>query len=85
MRMEELWLRHSAIGTLAVPPELALAIEDMARGTGHSYVGAGDGDERTRPFGIAEGCVAFEDDLEYVVSNLSLPRGCRAACMSAFG
>ena len=75
VRIEELRLLLSAIGTLAVPPACALAIEDGARGTGHSYIGSGDKDERARPFGVAEGCAAFENDLKYVVSELSLRRG----------
>lgn len=79
MRIEEFRLCLSAIGTLAVPPALALAIEDGARGTGYSYIGARDGDERARPFRVAEGCVAFEDDLTYVVSDLLLPRRCKGS------
>ena len=80
MRVEEFRLLLPAIGTLAVPPQRALAVEDGARCTGDGNIDAGDGDDGTEPFGIAEGCAAFEDDLKYVLvlSDLLLSLSCKA-------
>lgn len=43
---------------LAVPPTLTLAIEQVAAGPIHSDAVAGNGDERSFPFLVPEGCLA---------------------------
>ena len=46
----------------------AVDAEDLDRRVEDRY--AGDGDEGAGPFGVAKGCAALEDDLEYIISDL---------------
>lgn len=62
---EELGLSLAAVGSLAVPPAGTISIEDGARSSLDSNVSSGDGDQRTRPFLVAEGGHSLEDDLRY--------------------
>ena len=61
--VEKLWLCLATVGTLAVPPAGSAAIEEGAAGTGDGNALAGNRDEWSGPFSVAEGCGAFEDDL----------------------
>ena len=63
--VEELGLGLATVGTLAIPPLGAVAIDDVARGAGDSNVGSGDRDEWALPFLVSEGSGALEDDLAW--------------------
>lgn len=62
MSIEELGLGLAAVAALAVPPAGTATVQNSARSI-DGDVGAGDGDEGTGPFFVAEGGGAFEDDL----------------------
>ena len=63
MCVEKLWLSFATVGALAVPPSGSTAIEEGAAGAGYRDAFAGNRDEWSGPFFVAEGCGAFEDDL----------------------
>lgn len=64
MGSEELWLLLAAVATLGIPPSATVAVDEVARCTGDLDVGAGDGDEWSRPFLVAEGRGTLKDDLD---------------------
>ena len=61
--IKELRLGLSTISTLAVPPPGAATVDEGSAGSTNFDAGARDGNQRSSPFFIAEGCRAFEDDL----------------------
>lgn len=64
MGIEELGLGLATVSSLAIPPAGSVAVEDGTRGSLHSDIGSGDGDQGARPFLVAEGGGSLEDDLE---------------------
>lgn len=61
--IEELWLCLATIGTLAIPPALSTTVDGVVGSTSNDDVRAGDTDQRSIPFLVAEGGLAVKDDL----------------------
>lgn len=63
VRIKELGLGHAAAAAFAIPPARAVRVEVRPRGARDGDARAFDLQEGAVPFGVAPGCLAFEDDL----------------------